>query len=112
MQYLKKHPPMDFDRLPDQKDLTKRQAAFDTGDVNARGEPGKWAAPSRAPCLNNLARWRIKQAQTLSSRTAYDGRHTFPSAIVVNTNPGPRSCALQILPLPARRQCAGCTPFK
>ncbi|WP_333975806.1 hypothetical protein [Burkholderia cepacia] len=37
----KKHPPMDFDRLPDQKDLTKRRAAFDTGDVNARGEPGK-----------------------------------------------------------------------
>ena len=97
---------MDFDRLPDQKDLTKRRAAFDTGDVNARGEPGKWAAPSRTPCRNNLARWRVTQAQTLSTRTAYDGRHTFPSAIVVNTNPGPRSCALQILPLPARRQCA------
>ncbi|RAQ11792.1 hypothetical protein DPR02_10830 [Burkholderia cepacia] len=56
--------------------MTKHQAAFDTGDVNARGEPGKWAAPSRTPCRNNLARWRVKQAQTLSMRTADDGRHT------------------------------------
>lgn len=30
-------------------------------------------------------------------RTPHVTRHTFPSAIVVNTNPGPRSCALQIL---------------
>jgi len=76
LQYPKKHPTKDFDRLLDPKDLTKRQAAFDTGDVNARGEPGKWAAPSRTPCRNNLARWRVKQAQTLSMRTADDGRHT------------------------------------
>ncbi|KVH36952.1 hypothetical protein WS88_16405 [Burkholderia cepacia] len=41
--------------------MPNHQAAFDTGDVNARGEPGKWAAPSRAPCRNDLARRLVEQ---------------------------------------------------
>ncbi|KWF77043.1 hypothetical protein WL94_33190 [Burkholderia cepacia] len=105
---------MDFDRLTDQKDSTKRQAAFDTGDVNARGEPGKWAAPSRTPCRNNLARWRVTLAQTFSTCTAHDGRHAPRVPVRDRREHETRATLMRVAnprPLPARRQCAGCTPF-